>query len=423
MTDYLFLLAAMVVLLLAKGFFSGSEIALVSSDKLKLRSRADRGDRRAALVLRLFRKPESLLATTLIGTNIATMTLTVLGTATVIRLLGAGGDLYAVMFLTPVMLILGEIVPKSIFQQQADSIAPKVAPPLAALRALLMPIVLAFGWVGRRIAASVAPSATTTSPFVTRQRLRLMLESAERAAEVPVLDRDRIRRAVQLSSTTVGEAMVPLARVVGAEKGTPLAEIVAIGREAGHRRVPLYERNLSNIVSIATWTVWDEGAPGFADRAVETVAVEPLFVSTLQRLDDLFPILVARSDRMAVAVDEFGTAAGIVTIEDLMVILLGSVAHAVHLGPRRWEQEANIEKQGGDAILVDAGTRLMEVAEHLEVELPIREFHSVGGFLTGRLRRIPVVGDAIEEQGYRFTVTEATSRAAVRVRVEPVPLA
>ncbi|MBT8148235.1 MAG: DUF21 domain-containing protein, partial [Gammaproteobacteria bacterium] len=174
MNDLLTILPLMLALLLAQGFFSGSEIALVSCDKLKLRSRAERGDKRAALVLKLFEKPETILATTLIGTNISTVSLTVLGTATMLELAGSGGEVYAVLLLTPLMLIFGEIVPKSVYQQHADSIAPHVATLLAVIRTLLLPISLTFGWIGKRIARLVGPESSSSSPFITRQRLRLM---------------------------------------------------------------------------------------------------------------------------------------------------------------------------------------------------------------------------------------------------------
>lgn len=419
--ENLIFLPVMIVLLLAKGFFSGSEIALVSSDKLKLRSRADRGDKGARTVLKLFRKPESLLATTLIGTNVCTMTLAVLGTALMIDVLGPGGDLYATLLLTPIMLILGEIVPKSVFQQRADTIAPAVARPLSLLKVLLTPIVLSLGWFGRRIAQRLGPKGAVTSPFVTRRRLRLMLESAERLAEPQILDRDRIQRAIQLSDMTVGEAMIPLAKVIGAPSSATMADLAALGHEKGHRRIPLYDGNISNIVAIASWTIWDEFDAQFADRNPAEFTNAPHFASSIQRLDELLPVLLSRADHMAVAVDEFGTAIGIVTVEDLTAILLGNVARRSHARTDTGAEESTAEEAGDDALLLDAGTPLAEIGELLDIDLPTREFHTVGGLLTSRLRRIPTIGDTIEEGGYRFTVVDATSRAASRIRVEALP--
>lgn len=415
------LIPFMIGLLLAKGFFSGSEIALVSSDKLKLRSMADHGNRGARIVLNLFKKPESLLATTLIGTNVCTMLLAVLGTALTIELLGTGGDLYATLILTPIMLILGEIVPKSVFQQRADAIAPAVARPLSLFRALLMPVVLSFGWIGRKIAQRLGPQGVVTSPFVTRRRLRLMLESAGSIAESQILDRNRVQRAIQLSDMTVGEAMIPLAKVVGAAESSTMTELVERGRNAGHRRIPLYDGNMSNIVAIASWTIWDEIEPDFSGRKASDFTVPAHFASSIQRLDELLPILLSRTDHMAVAVDEFGTAVGIVTVEDLMTLLLGNVARGVHPSLHGQRLDAGIEQTDEDVLLLSAGTPLAEIGELLDIGLPTREFHTIGGLLTSRLRRIPAVGDTIEEAGYRFTVISATSRAPTQIQVEALP--
>ena len=419
--ESLLLLLFMIALLLCKGFFSGSEIALVSADKLKLRSRADHGDRGARTVLKLFEKPESLLATTLIGTNVCTMTLAVLGTALMIGLSGPGGDFYATLVLTPIMLIFGEIVPKSVFQQRADTVAPAVAPALALLKGLLMPVVLGFGWIGRKIAQRLGPKGVVASPFVTRRRLRLMLENADRVSEPQIVDRERIQRAIQLSDMTVGEAMIPLARVVGAPSAIKMADLAALARETGHRRIPLYDGNISNIGAIASWTIWDEIEPDFSSRSPADFTIPAHFAATIQRLDELLSVLLSRTDHMAVAVDEFGTAVGIVTVEDLMTILLGKVVRGVHPRHDGRRKTPSVTPAEGGVLLMDAGTPLAEIGELLDIGLPTREFHTVGGLLTSRLRRIPAVGDTLEEAGYRFTVVEATSRAPVRIRVEAMP--
>jgi CBS domain containing-hemolysin-like protein len=418
MMDYLMLGLVMVGLLLVKGFFSGSELALVSCDKLAMRSRAARGDRGAALVLRLFERPDALLATTLIGTNIATVGLSVIGASTILRITGPGGDIYAVLILTPIMLVLGEIVPKSVFQHHANSIAPLVSPVFAALRALLSPIVFILGWIGRRIAGAIAPERSVASPFAARQRLRMMLEEGGGAADAAVIDRDRIRRTVRLADMTVGEAMSPLGTVVGATVSSTTAQLIAVGKEAGRRSVPLYDGNLSNIVAIALWSIWDEASPDFAQRDAAEFHVTPHFASPLQRLDELLPVLLSRTDHMAVVVDEFGTAIGIVTVEDLMVILLGDVARDVRVGPKRATAPGDIRVEAEGSYILDAKSGLADVAELLEIEMPTREFHSVGGFLTSRLRRIPSAGDTVEAFGYRFTVTQATTRGPTQVRAD-----
>ncbi|MBT8147447.1 MAG: hypothetical protein KJN90_11385, partial [Gammaproteobacteria bacterium] len=245
-------------------------------------------------------------------------------------------------------------------------------------------------------------------------------DSADQAAELPVLDRDRIQRAVRLSGMTVGEAMVPLARVTGAAHNASMKKLQSLGRRSGHRRIPLFDGNISNITQVAVWSIWDELDPGFAGHKVKNYAVEPHFTSPIERLDDLMPVLMARRDKMAVVVDEFGSAAGIVTVEDLMMILLGDVARGVHLGPGGWGESLQVSRLDDDVIVMDAQARLPDAAELLDVELPAHEFHTLGGFVTGHLGRIPLPGDSVEEFGYRFTVTEGSSRAPTRIRIEPV---
>jgi Mg2+/Co2+ transporter CorB len=137
--ELLLLIVVMVVLLLLKGFFSGSEIALVNSDKLKLHHKAKQGHRGAQQVLKLFKTPDVMLGTTLVGTNISTVVLVTLGTMLMIRYFGEMGELYAVLLFTPLFLILGEIVPKSVYQQKSDEISPIIVYPLRFFSILFYP--------------------------------------------------------------------------------------------------------------------------------------------------------------------------------------------------------------------------------------------------------------------------------------------
>lgn len=144
MTELLFILLGMVVLLLMKGFFSGSEIALVNSDKIKLHHRANQGHKGAKLVLKLFRTPDVLLGTTLVGTNISTVSLTTIGTMMMISHFGENGDLIAFLVFTPLFLIFGEIVPKSVYQQKSDVISPIIVYPLKLFSILFAPVIFVF---------------------------------------------------------------------------------------------------------------------------------------------------------------------------------------------------------------------------------------------------------------------------------------
>ena len=159
MWDLLWIVPAMIVLMALKAFFSGSEIALVNADRIHLRHKASRGDRGAAAVLDMERKPEMHLATTLVGTNLAIVSLTTLGTLVMMRFFGDRGEIYAILLLSPLFLVLTEVVPKSVFQQKADELAPVVIWPLRAVMVVLFPVVYLFATIARLAARLAGQSA------------------------------------------------------------------------------------------------------------------------------------------------------------------------------------------------------------------------------------------------------------------------
>ena len=255
--ETLLILLALVVLLLLQGFFSGSEIALVHADKIRLHAKANQGHRGAKLVLRLFERPDIMLTTTLVGTNISVVTLTTLGTLLMIRVFGENGELYAFLVFTPLLLTFGEIVPKSVYQQNADQLAPVVIYPLRAFKILLYPVILAFSFLARMVARMVGGRLSEHNLFITREQIRTVVEMADRGANVDVFDYARIKRATRFAQTSVGEAMVPLAEIVAINRkhGTDVA--YRLVRAHGYNRIPVYERNIGNIVGVVTLTVWD----------------------------------------------------------------------------------------------------------------------------------------------------------------------
>ena len=209
----LLLIIAIVALLLIKGFFSGSEIALVNSDKVKLTARANQGHRGAREVLKLFKTPDLLLGTTLVGTNIATVSLTTLVTVLFVNLFGVHGDLYAFLIFTPILLILGEIVPKSIFQQKSDVVAPIAIYPLKVFSTIFYPVIIVFSRIARLLARVLGGGKVEQNLFMTREQIRSVVEMSERTSSVDAFDRGRIRRVIRFSDTTVGEAMIPISEV------------------------------------------------------------------------------------------------------------------------------------------------------------------------------------------------------------------
>lgn len=419
--EFLIIILSMVVLLLLKGFFSGSEIALVNADKLKMHHNAKQGDRGAKMVLKLFEKPDVLLGTTLVGTNISTVILVTLGTMLMIRYFGAIGDLYAVLLFTPLFLILGEIVPKSVYQQKSDEIAPWVVYPLRGFSLLFYPIVFIFSRIARLCARLAGGGKTQQNVFITREQMRMVVEMADRGANVDVFDRVRIKRAIRFAETTVGEAMIPVAEMTAINRNRDTRSAVTMVRRRGYNRLPVYSRNTSNIIGVVTLTTWDLMDPGLNDRPLDELIKEAHYVSPYQSIDQLLPILRNREDHMAIVVDEFGSAIGMITMEDILEEVVGEIDVGYDFDEYLPRRKRNFEmlSEEDETFMMDARLPISEVNEVLGASLPAVESHTIGGLLMARLRHIPKEGESIVESGFRFTVTEATERAAVTLRVEP----
>lgn len=420
--DTLFIVLGMLALLLFKGFFSGSEIAMVNADKLKLHHKANQGHKGAELVLKLFKTPEVLLGTTLVGTNISTVALTTIGTMLMIDQFGELGDLYAFLLFTPLFLIFGEIVPKSVYQQKSDTLSAVVIYPLRFFSVLFYPVIFVFSRIARLVARLVGGGKKEQNLFITREQIRMVVEMAERGTNVGVFDRVRIKRAIRFADTTVGEAMVPVAEVIAINHDRTTKDAIRWVRRMGYNRLPVYKRNVSNVIGIVTLTTWDLMKAELQDRPLNDLITPACYVTPHQTIDQLLPILQAREDHMAIVVDEFGSAIGIITIEDILEEVVGEIDVGYDFEEyiprrRRGFEVLDAEKE---AYLMDARLPISEVNEVLGVTIPGTKYHTLGGLVLAHLKHIPSQDESLVESGYRITVDQASERAILKLRVERI---
>ena len=416
--DVLLILLGMLVLLLLKGFFSGSEIALVNADKLKLHHKANQGNKGASLVLKLFKTPDVLLGTTLTGTNISTIALTTVGTMLMIEHFGERGDLYAFLVYTPLFLIFGEIVPKSVYQQESDRIAPIVVYPLRVFSMLFYPIIFIFSRVARFAARLVGGGKMEQNMFITREQMRTVVEMAERTSSVDAFDRGRIRRVIRFAETSVGEAMIPVAEITAISRDRSARAAISLVRRRGYNRLPVYIGNTSNIVGVVTLTTWDLMDPELAEKPLTDLIQPALYVSPYQTIDELLPILQQREDHMAIVVDAFGSAVGMITMEDILEEVVGEIDVGYDFEEYLPRRKRNYERLDEEVYLMDSRLSLSEANEVLGADLATAEAYTLGGLILSRLRHIPKKGEYMVENGFRFTVEEVTERAIEKLRVE-----
>ncbi len=416
--DYFIIAISMIILLLLKGFFSGSEIALVNADKLKLNHKSKQGHKGATMVLDLFKKPDVMLGTTLVGTNISTIALTTIGTMQMVSHFGELGDFYAFIVFTPLFLIIGEIVPKSVYQQKSDTMAPLVVFPLKVFAWIFAPLVFVFSRIARLAARLAGGGKSDQNVFITREQIRTVVEMAERGANVDAFDRGRIKRVIRFAETTVGEAMIPIAEVKAINRHLNTSDAIRTVRRKGYNRLPVFKTNISNVIGIVTLTTWDMMDLELREKPLNELMKPALYVSPFQTIDQLLPILKRREDHMAIVVDEFGSAIGIITMEDILEEVVGEIDVGYDFDEYLPKKKRAFELIDDEVYLMDSRLPISEANEVLGINLPATESHTIGGLVVARLRHIPKEGEWITESGMKITVIEATERSITKLRVE-----
>lgn len=418
--EWLLELIVIALFLLLKAFFSGSEIAIVNSDKLKLRHQAKQGDRSAKLLLKMFRTPDVVLGTTLVGTNLATVTISTMGALICIDLFGDVGDFISVLIMTPFLLIFGEVVPKSVFQQKADSLARIASPVLQFFSYAFYPVIFVFSRVARFATRLVGGTSKRQNLFITREELRVLLDDSEPSDTTGRVDRHSIRRIIRFADTTVGQAMIPLADVVGISEMRSTADAVLLVLKDGYNRLPVYRGNITNLKGVLTLSTWDLLDADIESRPITDFIQPPLYLSPQQTIDQTLPLLQARPDHMGIVIDEFGSGVGILTMEDVFEEVVGDIDVGYDFDEYHAKRQYFIESDGETAYRMSGRTPLSEINDVLHIKLPLTEAHTIGGFVTARLRRLARAGDAIDEEGYRFVVEVANERIVERVRAEQI---
>ncbi|MGD8863207.1 MAG: hemolysin family protein [Myxococcales bacterium] len=407
----------LVGLLLLKGFFSGSEIALVNADRLHLQHLAREGDRGAGLALRMLERPEVLLTTTLIGTNISTVSLVTIGTAMIIRAAGEGGDLYAFAVLTPLLLILGEIVPKSVYQQNADRLAPRIIFPLWSLSLLLAPVTLLFSASARTLARLIGSPIERAPVLASKHMIRAVVRTSDRAKGVDIFDRHRIQRAMRFSDLMVSEVMVPLSEVSRVAAAATLADALEVVHGTGVYTLIVHGAATDDVVGVLALSPWEvaEGLP--LEEPVEQRMRTPLFVPESKPASALADALHRQPGGVAVVVGERGAAMGVVTLEGIYAEVTGPMDSGFRLGPHADPELTAVEELDEDELLIGGRVPVQTLVELLEYELPAHAGRTVGGLMLRELSKVPAEGDRVRIGEFTLTVVEASAREVRKVRV------
>ncbi len=404
------LLAGWLFAILLSAFFSGSETGLISLNRIALRRREDKGERRAVILGRLLQRPERLLATILTGNNLVNVTATVLFLVWSARLWGpARARWLTPLALTPLLLVFGEILPKTAFRHKADTLSPAFAPLLQAVVWLLSPGVAALTRITDRLTGFLG-EGERHSPFMSREDVRLLFLEGEKSGVIEEDERDLIHGVIDFGTTTAREVIVPRIDMIAIRDDATWEEACEAFEAHGLSRLPVYHEEIDEIVGIVyIFDLMREGKPPEGNTIQQFIREVP-FIPESKRIQDLLQELRQKQMFMAIVVDEYGGTAGLVTLEDVIEEIFGEIRDEYD------EKELPVSDLGEGLFVLDARMRSDEAEELLGVKLPEGEYETLGGFIFEQLGRIPRKGESFRYENCQVTILEASERAVTRVR-------
>ena len=399
--------------LLVTALFSAAEMSFIAANRVRLRHLAEGGNRTAIRYLEAFRKPERLLSTAMMGVTIAHITASSVATWGLIPVVGGGAAILATVTLTPLMLVFGEIIPKAVARERATGLILVLFPVVEVLGRLLTPFTWGANALVGRALALVGRQPTSTRQFVSREELKLLLQMEPEEADVTVTEAEMIDNIFDLGETAVREVMVPLVDVAALPETASPADAVRLIQERGFSRIPIFTDRVFNLVGVVT--AMDLLSRGAAVSDVRSLMRPATYVPETKRIDELLSEMQKNRVQLAVVVDEYGGAVGIVTVEDIVEQIVGEIRDEHDRTPD------TVERLPDGSYRVAGRASLDEVNEALDWDLPKGDFETIAGLVLATLHRIPLVGEVFRVGHYSFTVLEADKRRVLAVRITIAP--
>jgi len=395
-------LALLVLCLLLSAFFSSSETAFISLQRVRLEHLLSTGVRGAKGVARVIEHPEKLLSTVLLGNTLVNTAAAALATALAISVWQQHGVLFATIGVTIVLLIFSETTPKTIAVRHAERMSLLYVRPLQAISWLFMPFVVVLSWIASGVTRVVGGTPVPRS-IVSAEEIRTMISVGHKEGTVEEEEAEMLHKVFDFGDRAVREVMIPRPEVVSIERGAKLADFLELYAEKPLSRFPVYEENMDNVFGIlSVKDVLMALASGNVDRegVIDDLIRPAYFTPETKLVGELFTEMRDKNYRMAVVVDEYGGTAGVVSLSRLVEEIVGPVGDELAAAEKEYEAINEYTFQ------VDGGMRIEEANEEMGLELPEGEYETVAGFVLHLLGRIPRQGEQLRYKGLKVVITK-----------------
>ncbi|MBS1959891.1 MAG: HlyC/CorC family transporter [Bdellovibrionales bacterium] len=412
------IISIVAIMVVIEGFYSGSELALLSADRLQLRKRSKKGDFGAQLALRMLKHPEQILSTTLVMTSTTIMATSVALTIEFRRLFGEHGEWMAVTAGSTVVILFGELIPKFFYRKFSSFFASKVAIPIFYTQKVLSPILFLTNLYTSQITRAIQPLERLWFGKNTgKDDLQVLLTSDSNDTQISSNEKRLIKKILKFRDKIAKDGYLPLVKVDAVEKRSSLGSAYQIFHEKKHSRLPVYDDRIDNIVG--TLELFHVIRANDVNQPVERFIKPTLYVAETQKLEDILNEMIHQDMQLAIVVDEYGGAVGILTREDIFEQIVGDLHDED-------DPESRLIRPAGDhRWIVRANTSMTHINEELHLDLPEGDYDTIGGFLLRQFSRIPDAGDELffdtRAGQIHFIVREATARRIDSVSIERIP--
>ena len=406
------LLAAFLVCLALSGFFSSAEAAFIALPKLRLRYLVESGVKGAGKLAKVAEKPERVLATVLLGNNLANVAAATLGTIMAVATFGpVRGPIIATLGVTALVLVFGEVIPKTVAVHHAQRLSLAYVTPLRITELCFYPFVLALDRIGFSVARMVNVS-DEDKKLVSEDEIRSAINVGESEGVVDEDEAKILHKVFEFTDRPVSKVMVPRTEITWVAQGTKLGDFLNVYGEEHYSRFPVYKENTDNVVGIlhakdVLMKLTDETAS--REDVIDDLVRPAYFVPEGKRLGELLAEMRDGGHHAAIVVDEFGGMAGMVTLGQLTEEIVGDI-HDELTG-----DEKDFIVTGDSTFELEGGYRVDDANEELGLDLPSGDYETVAGFILSRLGRIPKQGEQFKFQNLKFVITEMRGMKIAKV--------
>ena len=403
MEDSISSILILVLLITMSAYFSATETAYSSLNKIKLKSIANKGNKKAKLALELSEKYDSVISTILIGNNIVNIATASLATVLFTKLLGSSGVTVSTIVMTILILIFGEISPKSIAKDIPESFAIVSAPLLNVFCIILKPVNHIF-CLWKKLISKVLKIQKHSG--ITEDEILTIAEEAENEGGINPQQLEIIKSAIELNEQEVIEAFTPRVDMIAVKDSCSKEELLNLFIESGFSRIPVYHDNIDNVIGIINEKDLINIVVNNNNEEISSI-IKPLnVIQPHMKLSHLLKVLQNNKSHMALIADEYGGTMGIITLEDILEELVGEI----------WDEHDkvvnDIEKIGEDEYIVRGNANIEKVLEEVDLEDEF-EVNSVNGWVIQQFGKIPKVGESFEYKNLKIVIQKATKRCVL----------